>query len=1353
MKRVLVLYLHIFYCILTGIAATYPLEGHLVRHYTVSDGLASNAVYSIHQDKKGIMWFGTIDGLHSFDGYVIREWRDENVRTLGAVIHCITEDEQQRLWIGSNRGLSLFDLPREQFIELPVDPSSGISIKSPVVEMSHGADGRVWLATGGEGIFCYDKATRRLTQYPAPTKIPDDITSDVLVDSSGEIWAATRTGICRYNPEQDRFISVSTDDGHTITGTALFEDRGHNIWAGTKSDGLYMYDEKSDRMVPRLETASGIKLFLIRQIAEWNPGQLMFVSDQGITSYDIGSEEAVLFQARNYTSPFKPLDSGTLSNDYLYSIFIDHEGALWIGSYFGGVSYVAPRKFDFRHYSDANTGLTAKVISVFAEGTDGNLWIGSDDNGVYKWNRHTNEFTHVNRNPLMKSATHKNIHALLEDGNRLMIGMYNGGLNILDLKTGDVKNHMQGDSPESLYSSSIYSLYKDICGVIWVGTTEGLNIYRPETDDFERIFEVHPADACHITDDHRGYLWVCSSDAGIYRMDRRDGKWERFSENATGFGTRGALPTNAIVTAECDSAGNIWFGTDGFGLLRFDYDTGTFIREKLPKEIRVINKIISDGDDLWISSSRGLYCYNPLRKEMRSFDKESGLQSNVFLPNSGLKRADGSILLGSIDGISEFYPGQIIHYHHNPEVILTDFQVFNKPVGIGSDGLQLKESITYADELVLAYDQNMISFRVSPLSFINTTQNDYLYRLDGLDKDWYEASPEYTHSYANIPPGKYTFRVRTSDGNGGWNEESLSFPIRVRQPWWQSPFMIILYIIAIGTALQIIYRRFINRQKEKIRKLADEKDRDLYRSRIEMFTHIVHEIRTPLTLILSPLENIMHSQMSMSECRRHLAIMERNGQRLLNMVNHLMDFRKLESGGMKLEPQPVDLRVPLQRMCDDIMLSASMKHIEVVVRMPDSPCVSLIDHKAFRHVVYNLLSNALKFTRSEIRVTLTQDSDGRFRISVKDNGNGIPPEENEKIFMPFYQIPENRQTDNIGTGLGLLLVKSFSALMDAEVRLNSVVGEGAEFIVLFKPTDASPVETEERIDAPAFEQKDGPDYSDTGTEPQYTADTEPEKNRKQVVIVDDNDDMLNFLNALLSDTYDVRSFSRAREALESVYDRIPDLVISDVMMPEMDGMEFCRILKTDIRTSHIPVLLLTARVENTDVIDGFDNGADMYIIKPFSPQVIEARIRSVLLNRAILRDRFRETPSVIETMMPEQSPDKRFFTRIKTIVEERIADPEFTVDVLAREVGISRTGLFTKLRSVASITPNEYIRKIRLERAAQMLKADDVRVGEVCWNVGFQSRSHFTKCFQAQYGVSPSEYHSQWAGPEATSGS
>lgn len=1302
-----------------------PLEGRQIRHYTVNDGLASNAVYSFCQDSKGVMWLGTIDGLHSFDGYEIREWRDADVPTLGAVISCIMEDDRQRLWLGSGMGVALFDLRKERLMSVPINDKSGVRIKSPVMDIIQDSKGKIWLATNGEGVFCYDPDTEILKQYPANSKIRNDVVRAIMEDSSGVIWAGTQEGICRYNPEQDRFVNMGSANGQKIQVTALFEGSRHNLWVGSRGDGLFMLDRENDCLVQKLKPDDNRSLILVRAIVEWKPGQLLIASDQGLTCYDLATGETSVVKAN-------PDMANSLNDNYLQSLYIDKEGALWIGTYFGGVNYVSPTDRIFTCYNSENTNLGAKVVSVFAKADDGNIWLGSDDAGVFYWDRSKNSFTPMRNHPLLEGNAHKNIHALLQDGDNLMVGMYLGGLNILDLKTNKVKNYMVGDSPNSLYSSSIYSIFKDSYGDVWIGTAMGLNRYRKETDDFERIFEVHPADVCFMIEDPKGFLWACTTNSGVYRLDRKTGKWEQFKGNSFNRNDPKSPPTNAMVTAAFDKKGNLWFGSDGFGLIRFDYSDNTFNQVELPEPIRVITRIIPDNGNLWLATTKGLYCYTVDTGVMYKYNKESGLQDNVFVPNSGIMTDEGTICVGGINGFNEFDPNKITHEHLHPEVILTDFQVFNRPVEIGADKSPLAESIAYSEGLELKHDQKVISFRVSPLSYLNPSQNRYLYKLEGFDKDWHEADPTYPHTYTNLQPGKYIFRVKTADGNGGWNDHALDFPIRVLPPWWKSTPMIVLYILLCIAVLWYVYRRIMLNQQEKLKKLADQKDMELYHSKMEFFTHMVHEIRTPLTLILSPLENLMKTNGKMSDCRDQLSVMQRNGQRLLTLVNRLMDFRKVESGGMKMNMTDIDLRDVVGQVCQNFILTAAIRHLNVTVDIVDIPCIAKVDKEAFRQIVDNLLSNALKFSHSEIHISLNKTEDGHIILSVRDNGPGISKDEQEKIFFPFYQVAENRPTDNIGTGLGLLLVKRYATLMNAEVSVVSAKGEGAEFIISFMESEGKP----ESTDMTGLEES----HNNVAEGERYVMESSKEK----ILVVDDNEDMFGFLNVLLSTDYDVICVSSAKEALAVLKNQQPSLIVSDVMMPEIDGMTFCRSVKTDINTSHIPVVLLTAKVEDSDFVTGFESGADLYVTKPFSPEVMKAQIRSLLLNRARIRERFKGDPSalgeIVEEIMPSSSPDKEFFKKISDIVESHISEAEFSIDMLCQESGISRSALFSKLKSIAGVTPANYIQSIRLRKAAELLKTSQLQIGEVCWQVGFSSRAHFSRCFQAYYGVPPSEY-------------
>lgn len=437
--------------------ASSPLDKRRIRHYTVDNGLASNAIYSFHQDSKGRIWLGTVDGLHSFDGYTFREWRDNSISSLGSAISSITEDDKNQLWIGTSRGIVIFDLLKEEFKELDIAPSSGVRIKSLVYDIIFDSNKQAWIATGGEGVFRYDPTTKILRQYPAITKVNSDAVRDIMEDSSGFLWIATQKGLSRYNPIQDRFIPVGNSE---IDALSLFEDGKHNIWIGSRDNGLFMLDRTNDQLVHKLSPDNLHSVIMIRDIAEWEPGQLLMVSDLGLISYDIETDEVSITKADNNGVGNK------LNDNYLQSIFIDNEGALWIGTYFGGVNYVSPYQRLFSHYYKGNTNLGAKVISVFAKAADNNLWLGSDDAGVFLWDRHDNSFTSICHHPLLESSAHRNIHAILQDGDSLFVGMYLGGLNIIDLKSGNVKNYKLGESSFSLYSSSIYSIFKDSYGDI-----------------------------------------------------------------------------------------------------------------------------------------------------------------------------------------------------------------------------------------------------------------------------------------------------------------------------------------------------------------------------------------------------------------------------------------------------------------------------------------------------------------------------------------------------------------------------------------------------------------------------------------------------------------------------------------------------------------------------------------------------------------------------------------------------------------------------------------------------------------------------------------------------------------------
>lgn len=1309
--HILILLISLFY----GISHAHNRH---VRHLTIDDGLSSNAIYSITQDDLGRMWFGTIDGLHCYDGNRISVWRDSEIKTLGQVIYVVREDSEGKLWIGSEMGLSVFDLKTEKFMDSPID-NNGVRIMAPVSDIIFDRKGRTWISTAGHGIFRYDNETGKVHHYVAVGRINSDIITHLTEDRNGNIWVASpEEGLSRFNEKENIFIPVESSPKGTIS---IYEDKSGNLWIGSES-GLYNFDRKNNKW-EHVFIPDGKKVFQIRQIVEYeDEGYLLFASDEGLTKFNIATREYITHKA-DLSLP------NTLNDNYLHSLFVDREKGLWIGTYFGGVNYIPPFFQLFSHYNPLNSNLPAKIISVFAKADNGNLWIGSDDAGFCLWNRQDNSFKNFSQSN-NRGLTYHNIHALLQDGDKLFIGMYMGGLDILDLSTSKFKNYKGGHDPGSLYSSSIYSIFKDSRGAIWIGTTKGLNRYHKDSENFERVFDLNHADVEYMFEDRKGYLYACSLNQGLYRFNPKNEEWKQFSSLNDKNNKDCGLPTYKIVTGAEDSKGRLWFGTDGWGLYKFIPEEERFYQEPLPSSIRVINKIIPEDDNLWISTSNGLYRYTPDSGKIQSFNRQSGLQDNLFLPNSGINLDDGTILFGGINGLNEFKPSNFDFKLKKTKVILTDLTLFNRHAAIGSDDSPLSCSLAYSDHLTLGHQHSIFSLSVALLSYVNPAQNKFLYKLEGFDPDWNEGPADGEVSYTNLPPGKYKFIVRASDGTGGWDECSLSFPIEVLPPWWFSTPMLLVYATLFIASLVLLYLRMKRKQREELQIMTARKDKELYQSKIDFFTHMVHEIRTPLTLILTPLESVMKSKGKVSDELPTLNVIARNGQRLLNLVNRLMDFRKMESGCVSVDLRTIDLRTNIYEMYKNILPMAEAKGINVEIRTPDKECLAIADTDALRHVIDNLLSNALKFTGDHIWIILEDTDNDSYRITVKDNGCGIEKEEQEKIFTPFYQVAETRPQDNIGTGIGLLLVKKYVELMQGSLQLESFPGRGSAFSVSLPKAE----------DESLFIEKASVDM-DTVTAPINSETTDNCKDR--ILLVEDNNELLNFLRSIFRQEYEVTCASNGKIALEFLSQNPYDIIVSDVMMPEIDGIELCKRVKRDLTTSHIPVVLLTAKVEDRDYIEGFENGADLYVSKPFSSDVLKAQVKGILKIRKQLRRNFSSDPKIQPAeLVPNSRIDNEFLKKFEEIVMKNLSDPEFNLDVLAKELGISRTGLFTKLKAIADMTPNALIKRIRLNEAARLIREEGYLVNEACFNVGFASRSHFARYFQEQFGVNPAEYKS-----------
>lgn len=1315
------------------------------RHYTIENGMSVNAVYCITQDSKGFMWFGTIDGLNRFDGRNIKLFKplpSELDVCLGNIIYAVCEDQQRRLWVGSDGGLALFDLVAEQFEPFSKQTQMGTEITTNVTSIYADSDNNVWIGTNGQGLFVYDSTSERLEQFVHEESDSESICSNQILricqDSRGNMWfTSLDNGVCVLTADGRRFRNYSLSSAGEKTRTeALFEDSQGGIWLGNNDNGLVNLDPKSGRIVCYLDRNSQKYVRHIRSIIEYMPGVLLLASDDGLIFFDLGTKQATAMVA-SY------IDNEGLNDNYLHALYVDREKGLWIGTYFGGVNYISSiNNVNFTNYSHSTVGnsIPGKIVSAFCEDPDGNLWIGTDDAGISFFDTRKRTFTNFKPEKGRNSLSYQNIHALMYADGKLWIGTYTGGLDILDVRTRQFRNYQPTSSENSLYSSSIYAIYRDRHDNIWLGTPRGLNRYNARNDDFERIEELRNRDVTAIIEDNRGNIWVGTFGDGIFALNVRSGVWTHFPVSQS-------TQADKVSAIGIDQSERLWIGTAGEGLFSFDYDKEIFVpyrNAEFPSG--VIHKIIPDYGFLWISTNRGIVKLNPDKNILKLYNRYDGLPNDQFSPNAGIKASNGKLYFGGINGFTCFTPSELKENKLPPAVTFTNLRIWNREMSSrrrdessGRYLSPLRKSISYTDELVLSHSQSTFSIEFVALSFTAPLKNKYIYRLEGFETEWSAVGDEPKLSYMNLPSGKYQLQVRASNGDDVWTPDFAKLDIVIRPPLWRSTVAYIFYLLLILSGITYLYYSLIRRTKRQheieLQRLERSKEKDIYNAKVNFFTNIVHEIRTPLSLIMAPLDVIMKSRGRIDAVQEELTVISRNSNRLLKLVNQLMDFRKIEAEGLLLKFENLDLVALMKQICASFQSVKNQRITDVSFVFPDQPCAVYVDAEAVEKVVSNLFFNAVKFTKDTIVVEIVPcPSEGIVELRIKDNGCGISKENLDKIFQPFYQVGANQCLDTPGTGIGLTLAHSLTKAMGGKLVVRSQVGRGSEFIVQL-PIVAS-------------------DYIDIGTGvPSVSLGDEllllddpliaVSDTKLTLMIIDDNEDLCRFLQKQLQDNYHILVCDNALEAIEMLKEHHVDLIVCDVMMPQMDGTEFTRIVKNRLETSHIPILLLTAKADIDAKIEGLDSGADVYIEKPFSVDFLNAQISSLITNRDRLRQQFVNMPFVGSQTIANGKSDLELLKKMDDIIGKNISKSEFSINELAGELCMSRATLFEKVKNVSGLTPNNYIQLKRLKQAAVYIHSGEYQISEVCYLVGFSSSSYFTKCFKRQFGVLPTDLGKQ----------
>jgi signal transduction histidine kinase/ligand-binding sensor domain-containing protein/CheY-like chemotaxis protein len=1289
----------------------------LFRHYFVDDGLPSNTVRAILQDKFGFIWFGTDEGLCRYDGTAIRKFCF-NCESADPYVSCLY-DAGDKIWVGSFRGILLYDYTTEHFTPLRAKTSHGVKISSNVTRITRDKDGNIWVSTMEQGAFRYSPRLHKLDNYPL-RQISGKVAC-VFVDGDNQIWATSNWGtpaVWKLDKARNQFMPAHltgypADNYMSLT---MNEDAAGNVWLGTWEHGLMKIDRSG-----RAETCLAGAMH-IHSISEYLPGQLLIGCDDGLLLYNTATGLCQVYTEEDAN----PL---CISNRFVYPIVKDREGGIWIGTFYGGVNYVAPNAGRFVGYtfSKEHNSVNGNVINRFCEDGDGNIWIASDDGGLNRLSVKTGLFTNYMPQKGANSLSYHNVHALCIDGGNLWIGTYTGGINVLDIHSGRFRHYnFNENNTRTPDGTSCYAIYKDRSGLIWATSMDGINLYDRKSDSFVRVKKLNSL-TIDIDQDTKGNLWFSTQGNGLFRYNPNSKTWKHYLHS----GNKNTLVDNQVNCTSIDSNGQMWVATMG-GLCRYIPSKDCLERVKLDIPSQNINCIIEDDHVLWLTTSNGLVRYSP-GEPCRVFTKSDGLLNDQFMPNAGLKASDGRIFVGTVNGFNAFYPYQIKTNRLAPKVYITGLDIFNRNVAVGSE--KLPQALNVIKELNLSYKDNVFSLKFASLSYCTPEKNQYAYRLEGFDKQWNYVGSQNTATYTNLSPGTYIFHVKATNNDGLWSSEEATLKIVIHPPfYWSLPSKIIYFLLlalAVFYTLRYFQRRSEKRHAAVIRQLNEKNEIEVRNAKINFFTMIAHEIRTPVTLIIGPLENIMKPASSIpAAIREDLDVIDRNAHRLLYLVNQLLDFRKVEQNNLTMKFAAQNINALMHSVSERFEPSITQQGAKFEVEYPDERFTAIVDSEAITKLISNLLTNARKYTKDWVKLSCKVAPDEEhFMITVSDNGIGIRKEDLKKIFQPFFQAKENKP----GTGIGLSIVKNITDLHHGQIHVESELGKGSSFIVTL-PVKQSEVVVNDTDESRTI-------ISDVQMIPQQSLvdDTRAEE-KDMMLIVDDNQDMVNFISNHFKARYRVVTAEDGIEALEKLKVNQVSMIVSDWMMPRMDGIELCKAVRADANTSHIPFIMLTAKTDDDSKVQGMDCGADAYIEKPFSMQYLEACIKNMLEMRRKLRDKFSSQPLEPLIHIASTPVDNEFLSRMNKLIEDNFANPDLSVNFLADQLCISRSGLFAKIKMLADITPNEMIQVVRLKRAASLLADGHYQINEICYMVGFNNPSYFSKCFQKQFGMKPGEF-------------
>ena len=1363
----------IIFFILTLFSFESYSQDYNFKHININDGLSQNAVFAIMRDSRGFMWFGTKEGLNKYDGYnfVIYQHNPFDSATLSAnYITSLFEDSRGLIWVGTfDRGINVYDRTKDIFYRIDLG-RDGLSFRNTIEikAIDEDSQGNVWVATSGDGLFRIKinvenfeyTAKRFVNEIGNQNSLGSNQVYSIHCDKNDQLWIGTISGLNHFDSKSGKLTkqvihtknpkAPETSSHNAIS--SIYESKNGTLWLGM-TGGLVQFNkaDRSFKYFPHRFDVFRYGWGNIVGIDEDKEGNLWLATPAELMKFDVYKEEYSSFTH----DPFKP---HTVSFNSVSSVYFDNTGILWVGTTGMGIDFYDPKAnrfpvFDIKPGQSSRT--TSFSVRSLLEDQDGNVWVSGEV--LYNWERKTEKIRSFERSSNEpKAFGNTAVFSMIQSQDGHIWAATTEGLFRYNPKTEKVRLYISDPANnKGIPQSEVYTVYEDRVGEIWIATEK----YLCRLNDVENgtffsipyhfgppIYEqVRPV----IFQDENLRMWL-GTKYGLFRFNAKDETFTLFDNDPD----RSTSLINNLVKSICADPvfpeRFLWIGTGG-GLSRFDMESETFFyyteENGLPNN--VIYGILPDNKkNLWISTNKGLSRFTPQSGTFRNYDISDGLQSNEFNTGAYYRSKNGELFFGGIKGFNYFFPSKIVENTNIPNVVLTKIKVGDKAISYKTDPQILEKSVEESTQIVLSHKDDIVSFEFAALEFSAPGKNSYAYKLENFSDTWIHTDGERTATYTHLPDGEYIFRVKAANSDGVWNEEGIAVKVIVKPPWTRTTFAFIVFGFGLFLLVYLLRRYEVNRinirNQLKIEKVETDTLRQLDKLKSQFFANISHEFRTPLTLILGQIESVISSSTVTNE-KAKLEVANRNARRLLTLINQLLDLSKLESGSMKLHAVQQNLVSFLKSLFYSFESLAASKNITLKFESESEFIPVVFDLDKMEKIFFNLVSNAFKFTSAngEIKVSIKSINSLFVEVGVEDNGVGIPSEHLSNVFDRFYQVDNSSIRNFEGSGIGLALVKEMVELHHGVVSVSSRKGEGSVFCVRLplgeqnQDTKMAEIQLNDHVySTQVFAEQVIIDVE----EPVATNEKLPNDNREIVLIVEDNSDVRAYIREQLEVFYQVMEAENGEEGMFVAKETVPDLIVTDLMMPKVNGFEFCIEVRKSEKTSHIPIVMLTAKAGFDDKIEGLEIGIDDYITKPFSAKELKVRVKNLINQRKLLRSRFKAATVIKPSEVTATSIDQLFLENVINTIEANFENQDFTPESLAETVNMSVSQLNRKLNALIEQPAGQLMRSLRLQRAADLLKLKAGTISEICYQLDFNDPAYFSRAFKKQFGCSPSEF-------------